>query len=72
MNLTDSAKLKVQKTYDSASDYYDAGPLGFWARYGQRTVERLGLPAGASVLDVACGTGRLPCRRRKPLEQPAG
>ncbi len=57
MNLTDPVKLKAQKTYDAAADHFDARPLGFWARYGQRTVERLMLPEGGSVLDVACGTG---------------
>jgi ubiquinone/menaquinone biosynthesis C-methylase UbiE len=57
LKLTDPAKLKAQKTYDLASDYFDDRPLGFWARYGRRTVERLALPLGARVLDVACGTG---------------
>ena len=36
---------------------FDAEPLGFWARYGRRTVERLRLRHGAHVLDVCCGTG---------------
>ena len=57
MELTDPAKLKAQKTYDAAADLFDAPSLGFWARYGQRTVDRLRLPPGATVLDVACGTG---------------
>ena len=57
MDLTDPAKLKAQKTYNLAADCFDAQPLGFWARYGRRTVARLELRPGARVLDVACGTG---------------
>ena len=57
MELTDPAKLKAQKTYNAAADLFDAHPLGFWARYGERTVARLHLNDGATVLDVACGSG---------------
>ena len=57
MELTDLAKLKAQKTYDAAADLFDARPLAFWARYGEPTVARLQLRPGATVLDVACGTG---------------
>lgn len=57
MELTDPIKLKAQKTYNAAADLYDARPLGFWARYGERTVARLHLKHGATALDVACGTG---------------
>ncbi len=57
MELSDPAKLKAQKTYDAAADLFEARPLGFWARYGERTIERLHLKPGATVLDVACGTG---------------
>ena len=52
-----AAKLKAEKTYNAAADYFDAGPLAFWERYGRRTVERLKLARGATVLDVCCGTG---------------
>ncbi len=51
------AKAKAAATYDAAADHFDDEPLGFWDRIGQRTVDRLGLPAGAKVLDVGCGTG---------------
>jgi ubiquinone/menaquinone biosynthesis C-methylase UbiE len=52
-----AAKLKAEKTYNTAADYFDAKPLAFWDRYGRRTVERLKLARGATVLDVCCGTG---------------
>jgi ubiquinone/menaquinone biosynthesis C-methylase UbiE len=54
---TDAAKLKATATYNAAADHFDDEPLGFWARIGRRTIERLDLPQGASVLDVGCGTG---------------
>jgi ubiquinone/menaquinone biosynthesis C-methylase UbiE len=54
---TDSAKLKAATTYNTAADHFDDEPLGFWARIGRRTIERLELPLGAAVLDVGCGTG---------------
>jgi ubiquinone/menaquinone biosynthesis C-methylase UbiE len=54
---SDPAKLKAQTAYNAASDHFDDEPLMFWARIGARTVERLALPAGATVLDVGCGTG---------------
>jgi ubiquinone/menaquinone biosynthesis C-methylase UbiE len=47
----------VRSTYDAAADHFDEGPLSFWDRFGRRTVARLDLPDGASVLDVGCGTG---------------
>jgi ubiquinone/menaquinone biosynthesis C-methylase UbiE len=53
----DAAKLKAEATYSSAADCFDAAPLGFWARTGQRAVERLALRPGAHVLDVCCGSG---------------
>ena len=51
----DAAADRARRTYDAAADTYDS--LGFWARAGSRTVERLALAPGASVLDVPCGSG---------------
>jgi ubiquinone/menaquinone biosynthesis C-methylase UbiE len=53
----ESAKNKAESTYNAASDHFDAKPLGFWERYGARTVERIALARGAHVLDVCCGAG---------------
>jgi ubiquinone/menaquinone biosynthesis C-methylase UbiE len=55
--VSDPAKLKAEATYNAAADHFDDGPLAFWDRYGQRTVERLSLAPGSSVLDVGCGSG---------------
>jgi ubiquinone/menaquinone biosynthesis C-methylase UbiE len=55
--ITEPAKLRAATTYNAASDHFDDAPLGFWKRYGERTVERLALRSGARVLDVGCGTG---------------
>jgi ubiquinone/menaquinone biosynthesis C-methylase UbiE len=55
--FNDPAKLKAEATYNSAADHFDDDPLAFWDRYGRRTVERLSLARGSSVLDVGCGSG---------------
>jgi len=55
--LTDAANIKAATTYNAAADHFDDVPLAFWARTGEKTVERLILRPGANVLDVGCGTG---------------
>jgi ubiquinone/menaquinone biosynthesis C-methylase UbiE len=54
---TEPANAKAAATYNAASDHFDDEPLAFWDRYGRRTVERLALTAGSTVLDVGCGSG---------------
>jgi ubiquinone/menaquinone biosynthesis C-methylase UbiE len=53
----EDAKRKAGATYNAAADSYDHPANAFWERYGRRTVERLGLPPGARVLDACCGSG---------------
>jgi len=53
----EEARAKAAATYNAASDHYDDSALSFWDRYGRRTVERLSLQPGASVLDVCSGSG---------------
>jgi len=55
--VTEPAKLRAAAAYNAAADHFDDEPLGFWARYGRRTIERLTLAPGASVLDVGSGSG---------------
>jgi ubiquinone/menaquinone biosynthesis C-methylase UbiE len=57
MGSSESSNLKAEITYNAAADHFDDSPLSFWDRYGRRTVEKLCLSPGSSVLDVGCGTG---------------
>ena len=62
----DEAKARAATTYNAAADNYADPALSFWDRFGQRTVERIRIGAGASVLDVCSGAGAsaLPAGRR--------
>jgi ubiquinone/menaquinone biosynthesis C-methylase UbiE len=51
------AKLCAAATYNAAADLFDDPRLSFWDRFGRRTVDRLGLAPGDTVLDLCCGTG---------------
>jgi ubiquinone/menaquinone biosynthesis C-methylase UbiE len=51
------AKQRAMSTYNAAADFYDHPVNTFWERYGQQTVSRLQLEAGAKILDVCCGSG---------------
>jgi len=53
----DAAAERALRAYDAAADAYDDPANGFWEVTGRRTVERLGLRRGASVLDLPCGSG---------------
>jgi ubiquinone/menaquinone biosynthesis C-methylase UbiE len=66
MTGKEEARRKATTTYNAASDHYDEPALSFWDRYGRRTVERLSLESGASVLDVCSGSGAsaLPAAQR--------
>jgi SAM-dependent methyltransferase len=57
MTQLDPDKIRTALTYSAAADHFDDPPLGFWARIGERTVERARLEPGHRVLDVCCGTG---------------
>jgi ubiquinone/menaquinone biosynthesis C-methylase UbiE len=50
-------KAKAAAVYNAAADYFDDPALAFWERFGEGTVDRLGLRTGASVLDVCAGSG---------------
>ncbi|NNF08887.1 MAG: class I SAM-dependent methyltransferase [Acidimicrobiia bacterium] len=44
-------------TYDAAALDYEQGSRAFWEQLSTRTVDRMALQSGESVLDVPCGTG---------------
>jgi SAM-dependent methyltransferase len=53
----DEARAQAKKTYNAAADAFDDPANSFWERFGRRTIERLQLREGATVLDVCCGSG---------------
>ena len=45
------------RTYTAAADHYLHPALGFWDQWGCKTVARLPLASGDTVLDACCGAG---------------
>jgi ubiquinone/menaquinone biosynthesis C-methylase UbiE len=50
-------KPLIAAAFGAAAELYDAPPLRFFERFGERTVARAALGPGEIVLDVCCGTG---------------
>lgn len=57
MTPKEQASARAKAAYHAAADHYDSPALAFWEKFGRTTVARLGLPPGAQVLDVCCGSG---------------
>src|SRR5215469_9833226 len=57
MGISPRPQIELEKTYNAAADHYDHPAVSFWDRYGRRTVDRLPLTSGMTVLDVCCGMG---------------
>lgn len=57
MGELEDAKAKAAAAYNAAADYFDHPVSSFWHRFGRRTVERLDLREGETILDVCCGSG---------------
>ncbi|WP_256360657.1 class I SAM-dependent methyltransferase [Methylomonas koyamae] len=60
------AKQKTASAYNAAAELFDHPANTFWSRFGNNTVERLGLTTGDKVLDVCAGAGAsaLPAARK--------
>lgn len=57
MTEREEANAKAAAAYNAAADHFDHPVASFWHRFGRRTVERLGLRVGETVLDVCSGSG---------------
>jgi ubiquinone/menaquinone biosynthesis C-methylase UbiE len=57
MDPLDEARMRAAATYNAAADTYDDSANSFWDRFGRRTIQRLDLKPGATILDVCCGSG---------------
>ena len=57
MGELEKAKAKAAAAYNAAADYFDHPISSFWHRFGRRTVERLVLREGETILDACCGSG---------------
>jgi ubiquinone/menaquinone biosynthesis C-methylase UbiE len=55
--IAEEARERAKRTYNAAADAFDDPANSFWERFGRRTIERLLLREGATVLDVCCGSG---------------
>jgi ubiquinone/menaquinone biosynthesis C-methylase UbiE len=51
------AKTRAAASFNAAADLFDDPRLSFWDRFGRRTIDRLGLTPGDTVLDLCCGAG---------------
>src|SRR5262245_55515314 len=52
-----SEQGQAEAADNAASDHFYDPANTFWSRFGEKTIERLGLREGESVLDVCCGSG---------------
>ena len=55
MDELEEAKAKAAAAYNAAADYFDHAVSSFWHRFGRRTVDRINLLPGESVLALLQG-----------------
>jgi SAM-dependent methyltransferase len=53
----DLASFNPKVTYNNGAVAYEEASRAYWAVFGERSADRLGLQPGQTVLDVACGSG---------------